>query len=127
MNLRGTIIFEKPSYDGAYLEWPRPLRHTNTTIISQTRRSAPLSRAIQSTPKRRCPRITGTAAAGMITTDGMTTIRATGDRGHFYGYEHGRSVAHGHTATPPAGRAGLRIEGIGELRLRRIEVRAVGR
>jgi hypothetical protein len=58
-------------------------------------------------------------------TDGWTTLRATGDRGHFYAYEDGRTVAHGHSATPPPGLAGLRIEGTGELRLRRIEVQAV--
>jgi uncharacterized membrane protein len=56
---------------------------------------------------------------------GWTTLRATGDRGHFYGYEDGRAFAHGHSAAPDAGRVGLRIDGTGELRLRRVEVRAV--
>jgi uncharacterized membrane protein len=64
-------------------------------------------------------------ASGIRRTAGWTTLRATGDRGHFYGYEDGRTVAHGHSAAPEAGRAGLRIEGTGELRLRRIHVRPV--
>jgi hypothetical protein len=57
--------------------------------------------------------------------EGWTTLRATGDRGHIYGYEDGRTVAHGHSPTPRAGRTGLRIDGSGELRLRRIEVQRV--
>jgi uncharacterized membrane protein len=64
-------------------------------------------------------------AAGERRAEGWTTLRATGDRGHFYSYEDGRTVAHGHSATPEAGLTGLRIDGTGELRLRRIEVRAV--
>lgn len=64
-------------------------------------------------------------AAGDGRAEGWTTLRATGDRGHFYSYEDRRTVAHGHSPTPEAGRTGLRIDGSGELRLRRIEVRAV--
>lgn len=64
-------------------------------------------------------------ASGDRQSTGWTTLRATGDRGHFYGYEDGRTVAHGHSAAPSAAPAGLRMEGTGELRLRRIEVRAV--
>jgi uncharacterized membrane protein len=64
-------------------------------------------------------------ASGDRRVAGWTTIRATGNRGHFYAYEDGRTVAHGHSAQPAAGRAGLRIEGTGELRLRHLEARAV--
>jgi uncharacterized membrane protein len=63
--------------------------------------------------------------AGERRTSDWTTLRATGDRGHFYSYEDGRAVAHGHSATPPAGRTGLRIEGTGEVLLRRMEVQVV--
>lgn len=56
---------------------------------------------------------------------GWATLRATGDQGHFYGYVDGATIAHGHGDVPAAGPAGLRFEGNGTVRLRRLEAQAV--
>lgn len=56
-----------------------------------------------------------------VETPGWTTLRATADRGHFYGYVDGQTIAHGHASHPAPGQAGMRIEGTGTLRLRRLE------
>jgi uncharacterized membrane protein len=59
----------------------------------------------------------------VVSVDGWTTLRVTGDRGHFYGYVDQATVAHGHSRHPDPGPAGLRIEGEGTLRLRRLAMR----
>ncbi len=56
---------------------------------------------------------------------GWTTLRATGDQGHFYGYVDGATIGHGHATHPAPGPAGLRIDGEGTVRLRRIDARPV--
>lgn len=65
------------------------------------------------------------SAASLTPADRWTTLRATAHAGHFYGYVDGETVGHGHSVHPSAGTAGLRIDGEGRVRLRRIEVRAV--
>lgn len=60
-----------------------------------------------------------------VSLDGWTTLRATGDQGHFYGYVDGQAIAHGHNAQPAPGPAGLRLEGSGTVRLRWLEAQAV--
>lgn len=52
-----------------------------------------------------------------VTLPGVVRLRATAQGTHFYGYVDGRSVVHGHGDAPETGRAGLRFEGSGTVRL----------
>lgn len=62
---------------------------------------------------------------GSTNYDGWMSVRVTGDGTHFRGYVDDRMIVHGHTDSLPAGRVGLRLEGEGEVRIRRLQARAL--
>ena len=62
---------------------------------------------------------------GSASYDGWMSVRVTGDGTHFRGYVDDRMIVHGHGDPLPAGRVGLRIEGEGIVRIRRLQARAL--
>ena len=56
---------------------------------------------------------------------GWSTVRVTGDGTHFRGYVDDQMIVHGHADPLPEGTVGLRLEGEGTLRLRRIQARGL--
>ena len=59
---------------------------------------------------------------GAVSPSDAFRVRVTAHGTHFYGYVDGRTVVHGHGSAPEAGRAGLRLEGSGTVRIGRIAV-----
>jgi len=59
-------------------------------------------------------------ASGTAQTGAWRTIRAVGDGTHFRGYLDGEMVVHGHGDAAAPGAAGLRLDGSGTVRLRRL-------
>ncbi len=66
-----------------------------------------------------------TFATGTAEPEGWRTIRAVGDGTHFRGYVDGTMVVHGHGDAATAGTVGLRLEGTGTVRLRRLTAEAL--
>jgi uncharacterized membrane protein len=61
-----------------------------------------------------------TFATGTAQTEGWRTVRAVGDGTHFRGYVDGEMMVHGHGDTASPGLVGLRLDGTGTVRLRRL-------
>ena len=59
---------------------------------------------------------------GAVTARGPVRLRVVGLGTHFRGYADGAMVTHGHGDAAPAGRAGLRLDGSGRLRLYDLEM-----
>jgi uncharacterized membrane protein len=64
-------------------------------------------------------------AESTIQLSGWHSLRVVGDGTHFRGYVDGEMRVHGHGDEAAPGFAGLRVEGAGTLRLRRLATRAV--
>lgn len=56
---------------------------------------------------------------------GWMSVRVTGDGTHFRGYVNDQMIVHGHADPLPPGRVGLRVEGEGILKIRRLQARAL--
>jgi len=61
-----------------------------------------------------------TFATSTVDGDGWRTIRAVGDGTHFRGYVNGEMMVHGHGEAAEPGSVGLRLDGTGTVRLRRL-------
>lgn len=60
-----------------------------------------------------------------VETEGWQTFRSVGDGTHFRGYRGDEMIVHPHGEAVPPGRVGLRLDGSGSIRLRRLTAEAL--